>query len=76
MDLEKQYRDQVKQAVHNVCEKTAAGEVPDELLSLYGSLGGEKYGYWLHGFCCAVSRDPFMRKSELRKFLTKEFQES
>lgn len=65
-------RDIVKKAVADVFDKIQSGKAPDELIKLSQSMLPRNFGYWLHGFACAILKDKVLCSLKWYQFLKKE----
>lgn len=64
--------DEIRKTVFEIFRKVKAGDAPQQLIDLYKGMKPSEFSFWLHGFCCALSKDKEMRNSELVKFLREE----
>jgi len=67
---------ELKTFVANVFEKIQRGDAPQEVVALYQQMKPANFAFWLHGFSCAMSKQPLLHTSEIYRFLRKEMQQT
>jgi hypothetical protein len=61
----------IKLLVSAIMEKIRTGDAPDQLVAMYEKIGGEGFGYWLHGLLCGLVGREELIKSEFLPFFNK-----